>query len=338
MSETPTPAMTAAERRRQRILNSGGDRLSKITGAQKGDDAVASVPSVVDAAKPRQPEHQSSPSPSPLAARAPSHAVSSPARAAPTSALSAPSSAPSMQMPQLPAEFEGLRQRFEEVMKAAAADANQAPPPSVLGQGPSPIPAPAAKTIVVPPSPVASFVRFAVAGVMVALCIHFLSQFSLLEDLANTSYNEDDEFVSTTKPVFLGPFNLSPIASLAVQQIHLNVGIPIIGGLSISVWGIFVLIELARQVARFASPNSAADIAALPGGAMTQMGLTMLSSKMGGDPSSVQQTLKVFGQLRAIYQSLVEDLSVFVVFLGIAVGFSNLYVNHFASASNGNGN
>ncbi|KAJ3230797.1 hypothetical protein HDU78_008093 [Chytriomyces hyalinus] len=337
MSETPSPAMTAAERRRQRILNSGGDRLSKITGAQKGDEALASVPSVVDAAKPRQPETQSSPSPSPVAARVQSHAAPNPTRAAPTSALSAPSSAPSMQMPQLPAEFEGLRQRFEEAMKAAA-DANQAPPQSVLGQGPTPSQAPAAKTIVVPPSPVASFVRFAVAGVMVALCIHFLSQFSLLEDLANTSYNEEDEFVSTAKPVFLGPFNLSPIASLAVQQIHLNVGIPIIGGLSISVWGIFVLIELARQVARFASPNSEAEIVALPGGAMTQMGLTMLSSKMGGDPSTVQQSLKVFGQLRAIYQSLVEDLSVFVVFLGIAVGFSNLYVNHFASANNGSGN
>ncbi|KAJ3242655.1 hypothetical protein HDU78_001324 [Chytriomyces hyalinus] len=338
MSETPSPAMSAAERRRQRILNSGGDRLSKIAGTQKGDEAVANVPSVLDATKPRQPETQPSPSPSPVAARAPSHATPSPIRAAPTSALTAPSLAsPSMEMPQLPAEFEGLRQRFEEAMKAAA-DSNQAPPQSVLGQGLSPKQAPVTKTIIVPPSPVASFVRFAVAGAMVALCIHFLSQFSLLEDLANTSYNDENEFASTAKPVFLGPFNLSPIASLAVQQIHLSVGLPIIGGLSISVWGIFVLIELGRQVLRFSFSTNEAETLAIPGGAMTQMALTMASSKLGGDPSSVQQSLKVFGQLRAIYQSLVEDLSVFVVFLGVAVGFSNLYVNYSASANNGSAN
>ncbi|KAI8842393.1 hypothetical protein BJ741DRAFT_592964 [Chytriomyces cf. hyalinus JEL632] len=337
MSETPSPAMSAAERRRQRILNSGGDRLSKIAGTQKDDEAVA-VPSVVDAAKPRQPETQPSPSPSPAAARAPSHATPSPSRAAQSSAQAAPSLAsPSLQMPQLPAEFEGLRQRFEEAMKAAA-DSNQAPPQSVLGQGLPPKQAPVTKTIIVPRSPIASFVRFAVAGAMVALCIHFLSQFSLLEDLANTSYSAENAYASTSKPVFLGPFNLSPIASLAVQQIHLSAGIPIIGGLSISVWGIFVLIELGRQVLRFSSSTNEAEISALPGGAMTQMALTMASSKLGGDPSSVQQSLKVFGQLRAIYQSLVEDLSVFVVFLGVAVGFSNLYVNYFASANNGSAN
>ncbi|KAJ3233071.1 hypothetical protein HDU81_002534 [Chytriomyces hyalinus] len=338
MSNTPSPATSAAERRRQRILNSGGDRLSKITGAQKVDEAVTSAPSVVDAAKPREPDTQPSLFPSPVTAGASSHVVQNPTRAAQTSALSAPSSgAPSMQVPQLPAEFEGLRQRFEEVMKAAA-DSNQAPQ-SVLGQGIPPAQASAAKTIIVPPSPVASFVRFAVAGVMVALCIHFLSQFSLLEDLANTSYNnEENEYVSTAKPVFLGPFNLSPIASLAVQQIHLNVGIPLIGGLSISVWGIFVLIELGRQVFRFTSSANEAEIVALPGGAMTQMALTMASSKLGGDSSSVQQSLKVFGQFRAMYQSLVEDLSVFVVFLGVAVGFSNFYVNYFASANDASAN
>ncbi|KAI8609599.1 hypothetical protein BC830DRAFT_1149802 [Chytriomyces sp. MP71] len=157
-----------------------------------------------------------------------------------------------------------------------------------------------------------------------------------MEDIANAYYADDeDSLSSSTDSVFLGPFNMVPIASLASQQIHLSIGIPLVGGFSFSVWGIFVLVELTRQVLRFAS--GAFDRAAppaLPGGAMVQMAVSMATLQMGG---SGQQYVKVLGQLYGIYQSLVEDLSVFVVLLGVAVGFADLYVSYYGSSSSSNG-
>ncbi|KAJ3018377.1 UNVERIFIED_CONTAM: hypothetical protein HDU68_011196 [Siphonaria sp. JEL0065] len=352
-----TKPLTAAERRRQRILQGSGDRLSKITNVytEGPGGAVPSglkpepvVPSVVSAAStststPTTPVQAKPASP---AKRAPSPSKAA-AAASPADGLRnrKPEPKKTPQQPQqqqqqqaapgIPADLLAAFQAALTggdgplpALPASAGNARNFPDPgfapAVTAANAPPAPAP------LPPKPAGltassvffGLLRLAVTGFMAYACINILSQYGILEEAVSASsafVGEDEDL----EPIIWNGVNLRAIAALATRQMSIDVSVPILG-FNFSVWGLFIIFEIIRQILRVVSPEPAAPVAQSSGFGINQA--LALAGTFSGNPGLVSQYTKTFGQLHGIWQSLSEDVSAFVVLLGLAVGLSSLYV------------
>ncbi|ORY36376.1 hypothetical protein BCR33DRAFT_722186 [Rhizoclosmatium globosum] len=203
----------------------------------------------------------------------------------------------------------------------------------------APAAAPAAKQGLDVTSIVSGLLRIAVTAFMVYASIHILSQYGNIEEsLASSSSSSSSGFVSqddddfdnydSLTPVLFFGINLRAIAALASTQMNIDVSVPLFG-LNFSVWGLFIIFELVRQVLRYSiekvSPSPPAAPAASSGGFGIQQMISLATSFAGSHPV-IGGYMKTFTTLRGIWQSLVDDVSAFVVLLGLAVGLSSLYV------------
>ncbi|KAJ3286177.1 hypothetical protein HDU79_006688 [Rhizoclosmatium sp. JEL0117] len=202
----------------------------------------------------------------------------------------------------------------------------------------APAAAPAAKQGLDVTSIVSGLLRIAVTAFMVYASIHILSQYGNIEEsLASSSSSssgfvsqDDDDFdnYDSLTPVLFFGINLRAIAALASTQMNIDVSVPLFG-LNFSVWGLFIIFELVRQVLRYSiekvSPSPPAAPAASSGGFGIQQMISLATSFAGSHPV-IGGYMKTFTTLRGIWQSLVDDVSAFVVLLGLAVGLSSLYV------------
>ncbi|KAJ3063326.1 hypothetical protein HDU98_000864, partial [Podochytrium sp. JEL0797] len=97
-----------------------------------------------------------------------------------------------------------------------------------------------------------------------------------------------------------------------------------------SIWSLFLLFELLRQSIRYLTPYSPPT---LPTPAATgMMGTVMSVVNLGIQMSGMAPYVSRVTQLRGVYQSVVDDVSAFVVVLGLVVGMSAWYVEAVKAA------
>ncbi|KAI9350112.1 hypothetical protein BDR26DRAFT_851877 [Obelidium mucronatum] len=212
-------------------------------------------------------------------------------------------------------------------------DPGFAPPVTAANAPPAPAPLPQKPAGLNASSILFGLLRLAVTGFMVYACINILSQYGDLEEVVSASsafVGEEDDL----EPVLWNGVNLRAIAALATRQMNIDVSVPILG-FNFSVWGLFIIFEIVRQVLRFVAPETAAPPAPAGGFGVGQM--LALAGSFSGNPGLISQYTKTFNQLRGIWQSLTDDVSAFVVLLGIAVGLSSLYVSRHQGALGGVG-
>ncbi|KAJ3138210.1 hypothetical protein HK100_012817 [Physocladia obscura] len=333
MSSTSSPTLTAAEKRRQRILTAGGDRLGKITGVYQGhsdaNEAGASTGSDSgtlsvnnNKSKSRsaveQPQFASQSPPAATATRVttevPTWTVPSDYRPTPRSAL--PQQRPAADLP--PAATSTSPAATNTATTTTATTPTSAP---ATAASPAPFTALSAKKLAF------GLLRIAAITSLVLFAVSFLSQ-SVGSNSPASQFIYDDDSEIEDDPVIWNNIDVSLLSSLAKKPITLDVAVPV-AGFTFSIWGMFILFEILRQVVKAVHPQFAATPPPPPAPAMTgTIGsiLSMAKSFAGSSVPGLVQHTSVFSRIRGIWSSITEDIGVFVVLFGLAVSFSSIIV------------
>ncbi|KAJ3384002.1 hypothetical protein HDU84_003239 [Entophlyctis sp. JEL0112] len=314
--------LSAAERRRQRILAKGSDRLGKITNMYTSTSSSTAESEIA----PSNTVTSSSPSQEPAAAAVPTTSelptwtVPGDYRPTPRSALPqarspTPTTPTDVNSPPTLSSKPSLPTRSSS--SSLQQDFLQKPQP---------------KTGLSVKKLVFGLIRISVIAFTVYLAVALVTQYASIESKANEfswDYSED-AYVQPEEPVLWNGFDISSLAALSKK--NMSVDIPVnIFGLHFSIWILFVVYELIRQGVRFAAPEFAATPPAPP--AATQASAGMLGSVLSmasGFASSflggASRQLGPLAVLRSIWQSLNEDVGLFIVGLGLIVAASSWYV------------
>ncbi|KAJ3060050.1 hypothetical protein HDU98_003960, partial [Podochytrium sp. JEL0797] len=225
MAEEAKP-LSAAERRRQKILAGGGDRLSKITKTYTSEGKT--VPG--DLVMPSEPVAK------PVAAKP------KPAGSALQASAMPPLGMPGMAGPGANADqMQAMADAFKKMLEANSPGASQAHPDPAVPSLPAPAPMPQMQQAPAPPAApqgltaaalLFGLLRIAATTFMVYACIHILSQYSAMEDsvsFATTTSTGFDIDEDELDPVVWNGINLRAIASLATQQLTMDVAVPVLG-------------------------------------------------------------------------------------------------------------